>query len=108
MGLSDFSVFDFGNFNCRRAGIIIDVHQHIELEKTYPYFGGQRYWMKCPGCFKRVRKIYSPPHKTHFRCRSCYDLMYQSQESNVYDGLRKKLAKANGMTPIQYDRMVFG
>jgi hypothetical protein len=34
--------------------------------------------------------------------------MYQSQESNVYDGIRKKLAKANGMTPLQYDRMVFG
>ena len=50
---------------------------------------------------------YSPPHKTHFRCRKCYDLMYQSQESNVYDGIRKKLAKANGMTPIKYDRMVF-
>jgi hypothetical protein len=26
MILSDFSVFDFGNFNCRQAGIIIDVH----------------------------------------------------------------------------------
>jgi hypothetical protein len=27
MILSGFSVFDFGNFNCRQAGIIIDVHQ---------------------------------------------------------------------------------
>ena len=34
--------------------------------------------------------------------------MYKSQESNVYDGIRKKLAKANGMTPMQYDKMVFG
>ena len=76
--------------------------------KTFPYFGGSRYWMKCTGCFRRVRKIYSPPHKTHLRCRKCHDLMYQSQESNVYDGFRRKMAKARGMTPRQYDRMVFG
>jgi hypothetical protein len=96
------------NYNKYWFGPRLDLIEHIELEKTFPYFGGQRYWMQCPGCFKRVRKIYSPPHKTHFRCRKCYDLMYQSQESNVYDGIRKKLAKANGMTPLQYDRMVFG
>ena len=96
------------NYDKYWFGPRLDLIEHIEINKTFPYFGGSRYWMKCPGCGKRVRKLYSPPHKTHFRCRTCYDLMYQSQESNVYDGIRKKLAKAKGMTPLQYDRMVFG
>jgi hypothetical protein len=100
----DYNKYWFGPW----FGPRLDLIEHIELEKTFPYFGGSRYWMRCPGCGKRVRKIYSPLHKTHFRCRKCHDLMYQSQESNVYDGIRKKLAKTIGMTPLQYDRMVFG
>ena len=86
----------------------LDLIEYIEIEKTYPYFGGERYWFKCPDCGENAQKIYSPSSKTHFRCRTCYDLMYQSQESNCYDGLRRKLAAASGMTPKQYDRMVFG
>jgi hypothetical protein len=81
--------------------------EHIELEKTSCNFGGQRYWMKCPGCGKRVRKLYSPPHKTYFRCRTCYDLIYQSQESNVYDGWLRKTAKKHGLTPKKYEKVVF-
>jgi len=82
--------------------------KYIEIVKTYPAFGGERLWLKCPGCSKRARKVYRPTSKILFKCRKCYDLMYRSQESNVYDGIRRKLAKANGMTPMQYDRMVFG
>jgi len=55
-----------------------------------------------------MQKIYRPSMKITFRCRICYYLMYQSQESNVYDGLRKKMVKTKGLTPKQYDRMVFG
>jgi hypothetical protein len=32
MILSGFSVFDFGNFNCRQAGIIIDVHHPQDMK----------------------------------------------------------------------------
>jgi len=42
-----------------------------------------------------------------FGCRKCHDLMYQSQESNVYDGFRRKMANVNGMSAVEYDRMVF-
>jgi hypothetical protein len=85
----------------------LDLIEYIEITKTHPYFGGERYWMKCPDCDQRVRKIYSPSSKTHFRCRICYDLMYQSQESNVYDGWLRKTAKEHGLTPKQYERMRF-
>ena len=86
----------------------LDLIEYIEITKTYPNFGGERYWLKCPDCDQRVQKIYSFPSKIHFRCRKCYDLRYKSQKSNVYDGIRRKLAKANGMALMQYDRMVFG
>ena len=82
--------------------------RYIEIEKTLCNFGGLRCWFKCTGCGKRVRKVYRPCKKILFKCRTCYDLMYRSQKSNVYDGLRRKMAKAKGMTPMQYDRMVFG
>jgi hypothetical protein len=89
-------------------GLCYDLIEYIEILKTYPNFGGERYWLKCPDCHRRVQKIYRPPMKIYFRCRVCHNLMYHSQESNVYDGIRRKMAKAKGMTPRQYDRMVFG
>jgi hypothetical protein len=95
-------------YNKYLLGPRLNTIKHIEIIRTSPYFGGERLWLKCPGCGKRVRKVYRPPMTIIFKCRICYDLMYQSQESNVYDGLRRKLAVASGMTPMQYDRMVFG
>ena len=95
------------DYNKYWFGPRLDEIENIELEKTFPHFGGERLWLKCPGCGKRKGKVYRPPPKILFKCRTCYDLMYRSQESNVYDGIRKKLAKANGMSPKQYDRMVF-
>ena len=62
----------------------------IHLTKTYPYLGGKRFWFLCPDCNRRVRKLYRPENKFYFRCRICYDLMYQSQESNVYDSWLKR------------------
>ena len=52
------------NYNKYWFGPRLDEIEIIELEKTFPHFGGERYWMRCPGCGKRVRIIYSPPHKT--------------------------------------------
>jgi hypothetical protein len=96
------------NYNKYWFGPRLDLIEYIEIVETYPFFGGKRLWLKCP-CGRRVRKIYSPPNKTHFRCRTnCYHLTYKSQESNVYDGLRRKMAKAYGLTPKKYEKMVFG
>ena len=84
-----------------------DLIEYIEIVKTYPYFGGERYFFKCPDCEERVQKIYSPPTKTLFRCRRCWDLIYQSQESNVWDGWLRKTAKRYNMTPKQYEKAYF-
>ena len=86
----------------------LDFIDKMEIDQTYPYFGGTRRWIICNGCGKRVRKLYRPESKTLFKCRKCYDLMYLSQESDVLDGFRKKMAKMHGLTPKQYEKMVFG
>lgn len=96
------------HYNTYLLGPRLNIKKYIEIEKTYPNFGGQRYWLKCPGCGTRVQKVYRPPLKITFKCRTCYDLMYQSQESDILDGFRKKMAKMHGMTPKQYEKMVFG
>lgn len=57
-----------------------DGPQRVGLTTTAPYFGGLRYWFRCPGlgCSKRVAKLYLPPEATDFRCRQCHDLTYAS------------------------------
>ena len=79
----------------------------MEIATTYPHFGGCRKWIIC-NCGKRVRKLYRPESKTFFKCRNCHDLMYQSQESNVYDGWLRKTANRHGLTPKNYEKKVFG
>lgn len=57
----------------------------VGLETTAPHFGGQCWWLICPGesCGRRVRKLYLPPRGVYFACRHCHDLTYRScQESD--------------------------
>ena len=70
---------------------LIPINDRIPLTATDPYLGVKRLWFRCPDCNRRVGKLYRPENKLKFKCRICYDLMYQSQESNVYDSwLRTK------------------
>ena len=57
------------------------VKDRISLTTTRPYFGGFRYWLACPECSRRVRKLYLPPNETHFACRHCHNLSYESRQS---------------------------
>ena len=57
----------------------------IFVEKTLPNFGGTRWWLQCPMCTRRVRKLYVPPRRKYFACRNCYRLTYRSR-SDCRDG----------------------
>jgi hypothetical protein len=44
-------------------------------------FKGKRAWFQCPGCDRRVRKLFRPPEgNTNFMCRDCHGLTYASQQ----------------------------
>ena len=76
----------------------------VSLTRTYPHFGGVRWWFTCPlildgeRCGRRAGKLYLPPGAGHFGCRHCHDLTYRScQESHKFDDLYRTLAADTGI-----------
>ncbi len=58
----------------------------VRLVTTPCHYGGIRWWFECPGCRRRVGKLYIPPQGGRFACRHCYDLSYTSaQEAHKYN-----------------------
>ena len=43
-------------------------------------YGGERRWLLCPRCFRRVAKLYRPPDEVLFACRQCHGLTYRSTQ----------------------------
>lgn len=54
----------------------------VQLDRTYPRFGGVRYWFLCPrpDCGRRVALVYVAGRE--FVCRRCLGLAYESQREN--------------------------
>ena len=53
----------------------------VQFGYTDTKFEGRRAWFQCPGCDRRVRKLFRPPGpNTEFKCRECHDLTYTSQQ----------------------------
>lgn len=67
----------------RSSGIKTDLDYKIPLTTTPCYFGGKRYWFKCPWyangvyCGKRVGVLYLS--NKYFACRHCNNLSYNSR-----------------------------
>ena len=57
------------------------VRDRIPLDTTHPFFGGVHHWFSCPECNRRIRKLYLPTNETHFACRHCHNLSYESRQS---------------------------
>jgi hypothetical protein len=55
-------------------------------------YGGERRWLLCPRCFKRVAKLYRPPDEVLFACRQCHGLTYRSTQ--CHDAKLDRLLKA--------------
>jgi hypothetical protein len=65
------------------------VDETVRLTETPCHYGGSRLWFVCPGCGKRVAKLWGV--SAHFRCRLCCKLPYGSQmESEPDKVLRRK------------------
>jgi hypothetical protein len=56
------------------------------VQGTTPLFGytscngGKRRWLLCPGCHRRVGKLYRPSNEVVFACRQCHQLTYRSAQ----------------------------
>ena len=60
------------------------VDYRVRLDTTPVHFGGERWWFLCPAvrCGRRGRKLYLGPGGTHFACRHCYNLTYESAQTH--------------------------
>lgn len=69
-----------------------DIDYRVPLTRTYPPFGGSRWWFVCPGsgCGRRVGKLYGG---RYFLCRHCHDLRYLSQREVYHFRLISKAQK---------------
>ena len=66
-------------------------------------FKGKRAWFQCPGCDRRVRKLFRPPEgNTNFMCRDCHGLTYASQQRQSERWFK---AMERAWEAIQLDRM---
>ena len=54
----------------------------INLLATKPHFGGVRHWFLCPRCGSKVSRLYTPPDRVTFACRTCHNLTYQSVQEH--------------------------
>jgi hypothetical protein len=53
--------------------------QVVVVASTPGNFGGSVYWFICPGCKRRVKRIYLSTQGNVFLCRNCQDLAYRTQ-----------------------------
>jgi hypothetical protein len=60
----------------------------IGLHTTRPFFGGLRWWFRCPGvlgtseCTRMTSRLYLPIGPTRFACRACHRLTNQSAQTH--------------------------
>lgn len=58
----------------------------IQIEFWKPRFGGRSFFLLCPGCGRKCRKLYTPPNHADYLCRVCWKLAYtSSQEAHRWD-----------------------
>ena len=57
---------------------------------------GERRWLLCPRCLKRVAKLYRPPDEVLSACRQCHELTYRSVQ--CHDAKLDRLLKAPAET----------
>ncbi len=64
------------------GGEPIEHDYQLTISWTPCHLGGERPWLHCPSCDRRVAKLYG---STLFLCRNCLRLNYSSQQSSKRD-----------------------
>jgi hypothetical protein len=58
----------------------------VKLLRSYPHFGGIRYWFRCPGCGRRCGRLYATESHQRVACRQCHGLRYYLQHDKALAG----------------------
>jgi hypothetical protein len=70
-------------YRSSRQGSVSVQHDYpVAISWTPCHLGGERPWLHCPSCDRRVGKLYSG---SVFACRHCMRLNYPSQQANKRD-----------------------
>jgi hypothetical protein len=67
------------------------IDERVGLDWDACRFGGQRVWMRCPGCTRRVAVLYGG---ALFRCRYCHRVAYNSQNEAAMDRASRRGGRA--------------
>lgn len=51
----------------------------VELTTTKTFYGGVRFWLKCPICGARAAILYKHPISNEIGCRGCLNLDYRKR-----------------------------
>jgi hypothetical protein len=65
----------------------------VGLLRTFPRFGGARWWFECPRTANRVAKLFLPRGGHRFWSRAGYGLGYASQRETPLDRVHRQGAK---------------
>ena len=57
--------------------------QVVHVISTPGRFGGCLRWFRCPGCSRRVGKLFLPTSEQAFLCRRCHRLVYRKKYCNA-------------------------
>jgi hypothetical protein len=66
--------------------------QTVRLEADTPYLGGSRFYLACPGCGRRARKLYDATDG-RFTCRRCGGLANRCQSEGAWVRALKRARK---------------
>ncbi len=75
----------------RESGERKAVRQVIALTATVQYFGGRRWWLRCPLTGERVRTLHLPSHGDCFASRKVWGLAYRVERLSRFDRPFEKL-----------------
>lgn len=84
----------------RFGGEPYQVREDVGVEWTPCRLGGRRPWWLCPGCARRVMKLYGAGAR--YRCRICHRLAYRTQREKEHDRVQtraNKIRKRLGGSP---------
>ncbi|MCP4128150.1 MAG: hypothetical protein GY753_13945 [Gammaproteobacteria bacterium] len=79
------------NYRAKIEGEWQPIEEPVWFDRTPCNYGGERLWLLCPHCGKRVAVLYG--YGSRFICRHCADYPYSSKNEDFIDRMHRKARK---------------